>query len=131
MQVLNWFSPNWPKFTKFGKISKTRKMKDWKVSRKNIKKLRRSPSQLPYWLFVLGIHENSSKNVSAPETNGITKYRPLRRFFIVIFYKFRKAWRTWKTWKKNYPVIFDFHYQIWKYKTLKELSKTILENLCS
>ena len=42
---------------------------------KNVKSLRSGLSQLFYRLFILGISENSSKNVTAPETCGVTKYR--------------------------------------------------------
>ena len=43
---------------------------------KNIKNLRRSRSQFLNGLFVLEISENSAKNVSTPETQDVTKYRP-------------------------------------------------------
>ena len=42
---------------------------------KNVKSLRSGLSQLFYRLFILGIPENSSKNATAPETFGVTKYR--------------------------------------------------------
>ena len=57
-------------------MASNKKNKRLKSLQKNIKSLRSGLSQLLYPLFVLGIPENSSKNISAPETCGITKYRP-------------------------------------------------------
>ena len=57
---------------------------------KNIKKLRSSPSQLLYWLFVRGIPENFQKNVSAPETCGVKNIDPITSFLYCNFLKISK-----------------------------------------
>ena len=72
-------------------MASNKKNERLKSLKKNIKKLR-GHSQLLYWLFVLEIPENSSKNVSLPEACGLTKYRPHHAVSLLQFSKnFEKA----------------------------------------
>ena len=88
-----------------------------------IEKLRGSRSPMLHRLFVVEIPQNSQKFVSAPDTCGVTKYRPHHAVSFFIFWKIqknlllkaiKKAWWKWKILKKNDHVIYDSHYQIWK-----------------
>ena len=73
-------------------MASNKKKNDSKVWRKNIKKLRNSRSQLLHRLFVLGVPENSPKNVSGSETCGVTKYRHHCAVSILYFSKkFKKV----------------------------------------
>ena len=105
---------------------------------KKIKKLRGSHSQLLYWLFVLGIQKNSSKNYSPLRTCGLTKYRPHKavsllqfseNFKIAISQNLKESLTEMENMKEKLSC--DLWFCLLDVKvTITQLLETVLKNSC-
>ena len=109
-----------------------------KFREKILKRSRGSRSQLLYWLFVLGIQENSPQKVSAPETCGATRYRPHHAAWFLHFSEnfkkasslsSRKSLMEMRNMKEK--ILCDLWFSLPDMKViLKQLSEMFLKNSC-